>query len=108
MVVKIAGQLIPSELVVLKADRPYHFSARALTGVRGTYSWTLETTPGGTLLTRTVDWALPPSILGHEIDALYFERTQKRTVDQDLENVKTVIERELTQNDQSRDRMEAT
>ena len=35
MVVKIAGQLIPSELVVLKADPPHHFSVRALTGVRG-------------------------------------------------------------------------
>lgn len=108
MVVKIAGQLIPSELVVLKADPPHHFSVRALTGVRGTHSWTLEPTPGGTLVTRTIDWALPPSILGHEIDALYFDRTQKRTVDQALENVKTVIERELKQNDQSRDGMEAT
>ncbi len=108
MVVKIAGQLIPSELVVLKADPPYHFSARAITGVMGTYAWTLEPTPGGTLVTRTIDWAMPPSILGHEIDALYFERTQKRTVDQDLENVKTVIERELTHSDQPSDGMEAT
>ncbi len=96
VVVKIAGQLIPSELVVLKADPPYHFSARAITGVMGTYAWTLEPTPDGTLVTRTIDWAMPPSILGHELDALYFERTQKRTVDQDLENVKTVIERDLT------------
>lgn len=108
MVVKIAGQRIPSELVVLKAEPPSHFSARALTGVRGTYAWTLEPVPGGTLVTRTIDWALPPSILGHEIEALYFERTQKRTVDQDLENVKTVIERELTHNDQPTDGMEAT
>jgi uncharacterized protein YndB with AHSA1/START domain len=108
MVVKIAGERIPTELVVLKADPPFHFSARALTGVRGTYAWTLEPVPGGTLVTRTIDWAFPPSILGREIEALYFERTQKRTVDQDLENVKTVIERELTRNDQTTDAMEAT
>lgn len=108
MIVKIAGQLIPSEVVVLKADPPHHFSVRAITGVMGTYTWTLEPAPRGTLVTRTIDWALPPSILGYEIDALYFERTQKRTVDQDLENVKMVIERELTESDEPRDAMEAT
>ncbi|MGQ0568502.1 MAG: SRPBCC family protein [Armatimonadota bacterium] len=95
MVVKVAGERIPSEMVVLKADPPHHFSVRAITGVMGTYTWTLEPAPGGSLVTRTIDWALPPSILEYEIEALYFERTQKRTLDQDLENAKAVIEREL-------------
>lgn len=92
MVVKLAGQLIPSSMIVLKADPPRHFSARALTGLMGTYTWELEPTPEGTRVTRTLDWGVPPSILGRELDALYFERIQSRTVDQDLENVKTALE----------------
>ncbi len=93
MVVKIAGQSIPSSVMVLKADAPHYFSVRALTGVMGTYTWKLESTPEGTRLTRTIDWAVPrTSILGRELDVLVAERAQARTIDQDLNNIKAVLE----------------
>ena len=92
MVMRVAGEPIPSEIVVLKADPPRYLSARALSGVMGTYTWKLESAPEGTRVTRIIDWAIPPTILGREIDALWFERTQSRTIDQDLDNVKAVLE----------------
>ncbi len=96
LVVSIAGQPIPSVMVVLEADAPHYFSLRALTGVMGTYTWKLESTSEGTRVTRTIELAVPAtSILRQELDALLFAHTQARTIDRDLDRIKAALESQL-------------
>lgn len=92
LVFKIAGQQIPTQVIVLTATPHRELVMRGITGVQATFGWKLEPHPEGTRVTYRIDSALPPSVLGREIESLYFGNARTRMITEDLERLKQIIE----------------
>ncbi len=94
LVFRIAGQEIPTQAIVLTATPPRELVMRGIIGVQLTFKWKLEPHPEGTRVTCRIDSALPPSVLGREVESLYFGNARTRMVTEDLERLKGAIERQ--------------
>ena len=91
--VKSAGVSMPITETVLdyQPEKLHLFQMDGM--LSGRARWELTPDGAGTRLTTTFDYALPGGLIGKAADALIARRMNSRSLEQGLENLKSLIER---------------
>jgi uncharacterized membrane protein len=88
VIYKAVGVTFEEEFTVTEYERPTRLASRFENGMKGTFAY--QVTPQGEQTTLTVDvqYALPGGALGKAADALLLERTNEKTIEKQLENLR--------------------
>jgi uncharacterized membrane protein len=88
VVYKAVGVTFEEKFTVTEYERPTRLASRFENGMKGTFAY--EVTPQGEQTTLTVDvhYELPGGALGKMIDALLLERTNEKTIEKQLDNLR--------------------
>src|ERR671931_2510400 len=88
VIYKAVGMTFEEKFTVIEHNRPTRLGSRFENGMKGTFVY--QVTPQGEQTTLTVDvqYELPGGALGKAVDALLLERTNERTIEKQLENLR--------------------
>ena len=94
--VKVLGQEIESEWVVLQMDPPRVVSYEAKSPAGGSLRMTQRvepTPPGGSRVHLEVDYELPGGLIGAVVDRVYLESHNEEEAERSLANLRALLER---------------
>lgn len=88
VIYRAVGMTFEEKFTITEYERPTRLASRFENGMKGTFVY--QVTPQGQQATLTVDvdYELPGGALGKAIDALVLERTNERTIEKQLENLR--------------------
>jgi len=88
VVYKAVGVTFEEQFTVTEYERPTRLASRFENGMKGTFVY--QVTPQGEQTTLTVDvqYELPGGVLGKAADALLLERTNEKTIEKQLANLR--------------------
>jgi hypothetical protein len=94
VIYKVVGVTFEEEFTITEYERPTRLASRFENGMKGTFVYAL--TPQGektSSLTVDVRYELPGGALGKAVGALVLERTNEKTIEKQLDNMRAALQR---------------
>ena len=88
VIYKAVGVTFEEKFTITEHTRPTRLASRFENGMKGTFLYQVAPQGERTTLTVDVQYELPGGALGKAIDALVLERTNEKTIDKQLENLR--------------------
>jgi uncharacterized membrane protein len=88
VIYKAVGMTFEEKFTITEHTRPTRLASRFENGMKGTFLYQVAPQGERTTLTVDVQYELPGGALGKAIDALVLERTNEKTIDKQLENLR--------------------
>jgi uncharacterized membrane protein len=76
------------KFTITEHERPTRLATRFEDGMRGTFVYQVALQNQQTTLSVDVDYSLPGGALGKAVDALLLERTNEKTIEKQLDNLR--------------------
>src|ERR687883_1780117 len=88
VIYKAVGMTFEEKFTVTEYTRPTRLASRFENGMKGTFLYQVAPQGEQTTLTVDVHYELPGGPLGKAIDALLLERTNEKTIEKQLDNLR--------------------
>jgi uncharacterized membrane protein len=88
VIYKAVGMTFEEKFTVTAHDRPTRLASRFENGMKGTFVYQLAQQGEQTSLTVDVEYELPGGAFGRAVDALLLERTNEKTIEKQLDNLR--------------------
>ena len=88
VIYKAVGMTFEENFTITEHTRPTRLASRFENGMKGTFLYQMAPHGEQTTLTVDVHYELPGGALGKAIDALLLERTNERTIENQLDNLR--------------------
>ncbi len=88
VVYKAVGMTFEEKFTVTEYERPNRLASRFENGMKGTFVYQVAPQGEQTTLTVDVHYELPGGALGKAADALLLERTNEKTIEKQLDNLR--------------------
>jgi uncharacterized membrane protein len=92
VIYKAVGMTFKEKFTVTEHQRPTRLASSFENGMKGTFVYQLAPQGQQTTLTVDVHYELPGGALGKVVDALLLERTNERTIEQQLDNLRQMAQ----------------
>jgi uncharacterized membrane protein len=88
VIYKAVGMTFEEKFTVIEHNRPTRLASRFENGMKGTFVYQVTAQGEQTALTVDVQYELPGGALGKAVDALLLERTNEKTIEKQLDNLR--------------------
>lgn len=88
VIYKVMGATFDEKFTTTEHDRPRRISSKFEGGMTGTFRWTFEPDGAKTRVSVDIEYTLAGGALGKAVDALMLERTNEKSIDGMLENLR--------------------
>jgi uncharacterized membrane protein len=88
VIYKVVGVTFEEKFTVTGYERPTRLESRFENGMKGTFVYRLAPQGEQATLSVDVEYELPGGALGKAIDALVLERTNEKTIEKQLDNLR--------------------
>jgi uncharacterized membrane protein len=85
---KAVGMTFEETFTITEYSRPTRLASRFENGMKGTFVYQVAPQGQQTMLTVDVRYQLPGGALGKAVDALLLERTNEKTIERQLDNLR--------------------
>jgi uncharacterized protein YndB with AHSA1/START domain len=92
VIYKAAGVTFKEQFTVTEYERPTRLASRFEGGMNGTFAYQVTPQAEQTTLSVDVQYELPGGLLGKAADALLLERTNEKTIEKQLDNLRELAE----------------
>ena len=89
---KAVGMTFEETFTVTEHQRPTRLASRFQNGMKGTFLYQVSPQGEGAVLTVDVQYELPGGPLGKAVDALLLERTNEKTIEKQLDNLRQALQ----------------
>jgi uncharacterized membrane protein len=88
VIYKVMGATFDEKFTTTEHDRPKRITSAFEGGMTGTFRWTFEPEGSKTKVSVDIEYRLAGGALGKAVDALMLERTNEKSIDGMLENLR--------------------
>jgi uncharacterized membrane protein len=88
VIYKAVGMTFEEKFTITEHKRPTRLASSFENGMKGTFVYQVEPQGQQTTLTVDVQYELPGGALGKAVDALLLERTNEKTIERQLDNLR--------------------
>jgi uncharacterized membrane protein len=88
VIYKAVGMTFEETFTITEHERPTRLASRFENGMKGTFVYDVAAQGEQTTLTVDVKYELPGGALGKAVDALLLERTNEKTIEKQLDNLR--------------------
>ena len=93
VIYKAAGMTFEEKFTITEYRRPTQLASSFENGMKGTFVYQVSPQGEQTTLTVDVHYELPGGPLGKAVDALLLERTNEKTIEKQLDNLRQAVQR---------------
>ena len=92
VIYKAAGMTFEETFMITEHQRPTQLASSFENGMKGTFVYQLSPQGEQTTLTVDVHYELPGGPIGKAVDALLLERTNEKTIEKQLDNLRQTLQ----------------
>ncbi len=92
VIYKVLGVTFDEKFTTTDYQRPDRITSTFEGGMTGTFRWSFEPQAGQTKLSVDIDYRVAGGAIGKAVDALLLERTNEKSIDEMLQNLRRIAE----------------
>ena len=93
VIYKVLGITFEEKFTTTEHQRPNRITSKFEGGMSGTYRWAFESLGAKTKVNVDIDYGVAGGALGKAVDSLMLERTNEKTIEGMLENLRQLAEK---------------